>query len=644
MRSKLFLIICCTAASFMCRAQEGMTKADKLFFSYAYADAIEAYRKQLSDGKGMTHAQYLNLADSYFQTKEYKKAADIYMDINTKDTIISVHQFNKMLQALSKTSEKPKIKAFLNTNAHLLSNEVMENSAFNYELLESNYGGLGFQIFNAGCNSPQADFAPSFYKDKLLFSSGRVKKTKKKYGPSGESYLDIYVGRRTNDGKVLNPNPYSRIPESQFHKATPYYASGLNRIFYILSNTEDGDLTYDANGKNALAIGMLYSSGQFRFLLKDLSTSFYYPFFDERTDRLYFAANFSDSFGGTDIYYVDTNNGQIMSEPHNLGPKINSPGNEISPYLLNGSLYFSSDVFYGLGGMDVYKSNLLADNSFSVPVNLGSEINSPADEFGLIIKEEGGNAYSGYFSSNRKGGMGNDDIYGFLVNGELGLKTFLLRGAVTNPGQNTGVDDAWVRILDTNGKLIKELITNGDGEFQLEIPWRDQLVVEAGKERYSIYRASHDKVALGELNGKPMAIQLFALDDLVTQKEEKTVLKLNALPFKKGTSLLSGDAQKELDKVVEAIRKFPKMQLRIESHTDSRGSMYANKRISQQRADAIRQYLLNREVPEVNIVEAVGYGEEKILNRCKDGVYCLDFLHNQNLRTLLVVENYGELE
>ncbi|MEO1010019.1 MAG: OmpA family protein [Bacteroidota bacterium] len=643
MKLKVFLILCCTA-SFLGVAQEKMSKADKLFFSYAYADAIQAYQKQISDGKGMTNPQYLNLADSYFQTKAYKKAADIYRDINEKDTIISVHQFNKMLQSLSKTSEKSGIRNLLKTKTHLLSNELVENSEFNYELLEANLDRQGFQIFNAGCNSPQADFAPAFFKDKLLFSSGRIQKSKKKYGPTGESYLDIYVGRRGGDGSILNPNSFDRIPESKFHKATPFYSEGLDRIFYILSNAENGRLAYDPSGRNALAIGMVYNSGQFRYLLKDMSTSFYYPFFDENTGRLYFAANFQDSYGGTDIYYVNTNNGQIMSEPFNLGPKINSPGNEISPYLLNGSLYFSSDVFYGLGGMDVYKSNLQPDNSFSIPVNLGRGINSSDDEFGFIIKTEANGSYSGYFSSNRKGGNGNDDIYGFNTNSDPGLKTLVLRGVVTQPSRNQGVEAAFVRILDSDKNRVKEWLTNEDGEFQLEIPWRDQLELQVGKERHSLHSVSYDKKTLEELNGRPMGIELLFLDDMLVQKEEKTVLKLNDFLFARGSATLTAEILQELDKVVEAVSTFPQMQLRIESHTDSRGSKYANKRISQQRADAVKKYLLENNVPATSILEAKGFGEERIQNQCKDGVYCLEFLHNQNLRTLFVVDNYGALE
>ncbi|WP_422081710.1 OmpA family protein [Ulvibacterium sp.] len=632
--------------SIVCLAQEKkMSKADKLFYGYSYADAIAEYQKQMRDGKLMTNHQFLNLADSYFHTGDYRNASKIYLQVNTKDTIMSVHQFNKMLQSMAKNLEKDRIQAFLETKKDMLPGQLLENVDFNSQLLNSESNAdRDFQIFNIDANSPQADFSPTFYKDRLLFSSSRIQKSKKIYEPSGDAYLDIYVARIGSDGNVLNSNPFTIIPTSKYHKSTPFYAEGLDRIFYILSNTEDGRLAFDRNGKNSLAMGVLYSNGLFRFILKDLSTSFYYPFFEESTDRIYFAANFEDSYGGTDIYYVNTSNGQIMSEPFNLGPRVNTAGNEIAPYIFDGSLYFSSDIFYGLGGMDIYKTNLQPDGTFSIPVNLGSGINSPRDDFGFIIKDNNAGGYSGYFSSNRIGGKGNDDIYGFKIDRVPGLRTLVLNGNIRELGKRQGIEKAAVRILDKNKILIKEVYTDEEGTFRIELPWPDGIVLEVGKERYSRFTNTFDESALEEIQKAPLDIELLSLEKVVEEKEGKTVLKLNDFLFARGKSDLSEDMIAELDKVVQVVHRFPEMHLRIESYTDSRGSEYTNKKISQQRAEAVKKYLSAEGVPSSNILSAEGFGEAKILNNCTDGVYCLEFLHNQNLRTLIVVENYSELE
>lgn len=626
-------------------AQEIKSNADKYFYSYAYKEAIVAYNKDLQNNEVVTNYQFLNLADSYYNVGDFKNAAKIYVDINNKDSIMNNHRFNKMLQSLAKTSELERVKAFLNTKGSALSSELIENADFNFELIESVTREVQqFEIFNINSNSPQADSSPSFFKDKLLFSSGRPQKSKEVYGPSGESYLDIYVGRIGRDGNVLNPNIFDRMPESKYHKSTPYYSGKAKKIYYILSNSENGQLSVNDENKNTLAIGMVYENGFFAFLLKDLSISFYYPFFDESSDRLYFAANIEGGYGGTDIYYVATNNGQIMSEPVNLGPRINSPGNEIAPYILDNNLYFSSDIFYGLGGMDIYKTNIREDKTFSIPINLGSGINSKKDEFGFIIRGDKQLGFSGYFASNRAGGKGNDDIYGFSTRELIGPKTISFRGEVVEPRYQQGIEGVEIKLMDTQGNVIKEVYTRKDGKYQVEITSRDDLVVQITKDRYSSFYKSYSGEALEELQRVPLVLEMMGIDDLVRERENKTVLNLNDFFFARGKSDITADIALELDKVVDVIQKFPELQLRIETHTDSRGGSNTNKVASQKRAKAIRSYLLQKGVPALNIVSAIGYGEERIMNTCTNGVYCLDFLHKQNLRTLFVVQNYQVLK
>ncbi|MGB5608395.1 OmpA family protein, partial [Eudoraea sp.] len=420
-----------------------------------------------------------------------------------------------------------------------------------------------------------------------------------------------------------------------------FYSEAKDAVFYVSSNTQEDQLTFDENGKNSLAVMMAAGEESAQYLLRDPSTSFYYPFYDANTSRLYFAANFPDGFGGTDLYYVDTNEGKIMSAPINLGSRINTPGNEVSPFVFENSLYFASDIFYGLGGMDIYKSEMQGDESFSIPVNLGLGLNSAEDDFGFIIKNNKTEGLTGYFSSNRAEGKGKDDIYGFNVDEKPGLKTLVLRGQVTNSGSKEGVSKAAVRIYDTEQNLIKEIYSNEDGTYRLEIPWRESIVLEVSKERYSSQIQSFDKTATENLeaNGS-VDMNLLFLDDLVEEKEDQTVLKLKKFYFQKGRSVITPEVAAELDKAVLVVKSFPQLQLRIESHTDSRGGGATNFRLSQQRADAIKDYLEQHGVSTSNILYAIGYGEDKIINSCKNGVYCLEQLHNQNERQLIVVLNY----
>ncbi|MBT8182526.1 MAG: OmpA family protein, partial [Eudoraea sp.] len=360
--------------------------------------------------------------------------------------------------------------------------------------------------------------------------------------------------------------------------------------------------------------------------------------------RLYFAANFPDGYGGTDLYYVDTNEGKIMSTPINLGSRINTPGNEVSPFIFENSLYFASDIFYGLGGMDIYKSEMQNDESFSIPVNLGMGLNSEDDDFGFIIKNNKTEGLIGYFSSNRKEGKGKDDIYGFTVDEKPGLKTLVLRGQVNNSSSKEGVSKAAVRVYDTDLNLIKEVYTNEEGTYRMEIPWRETLMLEASKERYSETIRSFDETAIQNLEDNNIVdLELLFLDDLVEEKEDQTVIKMKKFFFQKGRYAITPEVAAELDKAVVAVKNFPQLQLRIESHTDSRGGSATNFRLSQRRADAIKNYLEQQGVSPSNILYSIGYGEDKIINNCKSGVFCLEQLHNQNERQLIVVLNYDLL-
>jgi outer membrane protein OmpA-like peptidoglycan-associated protein len=623
-----------------CYAQgKKKSKGDDLFFQYEYQKAIYAYEAEMASGT-LTEQQFLNLADSYFQTNKFEKASEAYLELFKKDTLMGGHHLNKMLQSLSKTANTERRTAFMTTMSSRFQKELLENMEFNVQLLQNDAAepGMDYQIFNLMGNSPQTDFAPAFYKNQLLFSSGRVQSKRNTYAPGNEGYFNIYQSQLGADGQISSVQPFREVADSDYHKATPFYSEELNSILYVLSNTENGNLAFDANGKNALAIGKQVIGGSFQLLLKDLSTSFYYPFYDGTSGKLYFSANFDGGYGGTDLYFVYTNNGQIMSAPINLGPRVNSPGNEIAPFVFENSFYFASDVFYGLGGMDIYKSNMEGDG-FGIPINLGKGINSPDDDFGLIMRNEG-EGLLGYFASNRPGGKGKDDLYGFKVDEKPGLKTLTFKGKVVKSVAGSGtVDKAVIRLKDANGELLAETYSDEEGNYRLEIPWKEEVVLESTKERYSVFSKQFTEEELQKLENTTYDIGIALYDDLVEEKEGQKVVKLKKFFFDKNDVKLTAEIETELDKVVAFAKNFPSAQLRIETYTDSRGGSSTNFRLTQARSDAIKKYLIQQGVPQATILYSIGYGEDKILNNCTNGVFCLEMLHQQNQRSLIVVLN-----
>lgn len=643
-RRKLFLGIGLWALlGMLAWSQETPSKGDKLFYEYAFAEAIEEYKKEAAR-RPLSFTQIRNMAEAYERTGNEDEALNLYLDVYERDSTLSQTHINKMLNLILRNQGSDQVRAFMTDRQVTFAPEVMENAEFNYEVAREPVDPeSSFQIFPLQINTPQADFAPAFFEDNLLFTSSRGQESKETYAPTGESYLDIFTAGIQPDGDVTNATPYRVIEKSKFHQATPYYSTSLNKLFYIRSNERNGRLSFDDKGKNALALGVSDFQNRFNFLMRDLSTSFYYPFFDEMSQKLYFAAEFDDSYGGTDIYFVHTNNGQVMSAPVNLGPRINTPANEISPYIFGNSLYFASDIFYGLGGMDMYKSDIGPGTFYSIPINLGPSLNTGKDDFGFIIQEADEEGLIGYFSSNRPNGQGKDDIYGFRVKKKPGPRTLVLTGRVVGLNTEDGIAGAAVRVRGENDEVLKEVISDESGAYQIEVPWQKQITLSCEKPRYSLFLKKYDEVALETIGQNEVNIGVLNLDDIVEEKEDQTVLKLKKFWFDRGQTGMNADIETELNKVVEAIRMFPMLQLRIEAHTDSRGGSAANFRLSQQRADAIKEYLLANGVPEANILYSVGYGEDKILNNCTNGVYCLDILHRRNERHLIVVLNYNLL-
>ena len=644
MKKKLIITVALSISfGYNSLAQDRPSRADMLFYEYAYSEAIEEYKKETVRAP-LKLLQIRNLAEAYEKTGNEEEALNLYQDLFQRDSNLTQYHLNRMLNLLLRARGTEGVVKFMNEHPDAFSEEVMENAAFNYELANQPVEeDSKFQVFAIEANSSKADFAPTFYGDEILFTSSRNQESKETYSPTGDAYMDIFIGKVQVNGDVSEVKPFDGTQDSRFHEATPFYSEVIDQVFYIRSNERNGRLSFDQNGKNALAIGVSDANQGFRFLLRDLSTSFYYPFFDDSSQRLYFAANLEGGYGGTDLYYVHTNNGQIMSAPVNLGPRINTPGNEISPYISGNSIYFASDIFYGFGGMDVYKSDISPGEFYSIPINLGPSLNTEKDEFGFIIRSADEAGLMGYYSSNREDGKGKDDIYGFRVKKKPGPKSLVLKGRVVMLDSDVGIPGAIVRLQGENGELLKEVTSDESGAYQIEVPWQKEITLGCDKLKYSLFRRIYNEKSLEEFEGRDVNIGLVFLEDIVEEREDQTVLKLKKFWFDRGRTDLTAEIETELDKVVEAIKMFPELQLRIEAHTDSRGGSAANFKLSQERADVIKQYLLSNGVPPTNILYTIGYGEDKILNSCTNGVYCLDVLHKKNERHLIVILNYNLL-
>ena len=346
---------------------------------------------------------------------------------------------------------------------------------------------------------------------------------------------------------------------------------------------------------------------------------------DEKT--LYFASNMPGSLGMSDLYKVSIDANGNFGTPENLGPTINTEGRETFPFMdADNNLFFASDGHPGLGGLDVFEAKS-ANNSFEKPINVGKPLNSPMDDFGYVTNKDG----LGFFSSNRDGGSGYDDIYTFTV------CTHTLSGLITDVDTNEMLPNAKVILFDDKMNQISETNASENGSYYFKIKCNKKYYVRASKEEY-------------ETNEKS-----FGPENKTGETKLDIELKRNLFPVEVGTDLgkllgvsiiyfdldkwnIRHDAAEDLEKIIVVMYQYPNMTIDIRSHTDSRQTHKYNEQLSDRRAKSTLEFMVKNGINR-NRLTAKGYGETQLVNNCSDDVPCSEAEHQKNRRSEFLVKN-----
>lgn len=347
------------------------------------------------------------------------------------------------------------------------------------------------------------------------------------------------------------------------------------------------------------------------------------PFVDEDANRLYFTSDMPGGMGGYDLYYAHFDDNMVFGNPINLGPVINTAGDESHAFRKEGKFYFSSTGHRGLGGMDIFVANYNPMEFTSVQ-NLGTPINSHADDFGY--RELPNNQI--YISSNRSEGQGLDDIYSLQET----YKQFL------------------AKVLDCDGKIFKtnldvvfrEIASKSDvkthrtlsGELASELELEKNYELSLSKSGYfSIIDLSISTKGLEIDTLKrtytliPIPYQLPLYNDLIYYDLDKFAIREDAKPT--------------LDNLAKIMTKYEFMNLLIASYTDSRASDAYNITLSENRAKAVTEYLAKYQI-NADRVRMEWFGEKNLVNDCGDGVPCPESLHQLNRRSELILEAFPD--
>ena len=640
---KLYILSLVLSITFSFAQKTNLKKADALFRNYAYADASKAYEEILQNSKNPSVQTLKNAADSYYFISDERNAMKWYKKLYEAQgnnlTDIYYLRYIQTLKGVKDYDQADKMtKEYLNKKGD--QNEINRYVGQKKQLDSLSKAKSLYTVKNLDINTSKSDFGATFFQDRIVFTSARdtTKFSEKLYTWNNQPFLNLYLADRNQaDGSLFNETLFLPNVMTKYHEATASFDSSGKTIYYSTNIVKKNKLVIDESKTNNFQIvkgdivnNKLENPQQLFFDNADYSVG--HPSLSEDGKWLFFASDMKGGNGETDLYYVKIADDGTMSSPVNLGPKINTLGNEVFPFFRKGKLYFSSDGHYGLGDLDVYESKLLSDGTFSDPVNLGEPINSNKDDFTFVI--DGTETY-GYVSSNREGGKGDDDIYSFVKGKPVCNQT--ISGMAIDKKTRLPLTDVSIMAYNSYTEVLGETKTNFEGKYAIEVPCGKTVKMIAAKPNY----ASDEKtVETTKENGgeiKDVNFELSNYDDLVVKSKGVEKVDVKPIYFDYDKYDITPLAVEELTKVVFIMQKFPNIRIKIESHTDSRGKDSYNLKLSDNRAKSTRDYIISQGIDASRIESAKGYGESRLINKCKNGVKCTEEEHLLNRRSDFII-------
>ncbi len=466
-------------------------------------------------------------------------------------------------------------------------------------------------------NTPASEYAPVYLNNELYYTSSRG--NGRIYEATGTPFTNIY--KAASRGAIVDVTTVAPLPpnintENVNNGCVTFSPDGKIMVFAKgntgkKKGTEDVDL-YMSRFRNGTWSDPAIITGSVNTPKSWDSSPAFSP--DGRT--LYFASNREGGYGGTDLYAAQMDARGRFSRVRNLGPEINTPGNEMFPYVAeNANLYFSSDAHPGFGGLDLFVVKRV--NGKTVIENLGEPVNSAGDDFGIFLVRPD----RGFFTSNREGGKGDDDIYTFVnEDPDLKIVNYYLAGVTYTPdkeGKLQILPNTKVSLIDANSNVMQDYVTGNDGRFLFRIYENEDynLIGETDgylvkRQTYSTFGRSVDPKTLKDLITNITFDTTLVLD----KKELEKIFRLDNIYFEFDSARIQPSAAKELDKLVQLLIDNPEIKIEMGSHTDSVGSNTYNYELSQRRARSTVRYLISKGISSDRL-EARGYGEEKPIAR-----------------------------
>ncbi|MDT0554369.1 OmpA family protein [Patiriisocius hiemis] len=636
----LTLVLLCTSVSFSQKNQ--IEKANKEFDKYSYIDARETYLKVVENG--YESAEILKkLGDTYYWNSDYDNAAKWYQQAIAKfPTEIESEYYYRAAQSLKSVKKYDESDRLMELYSAIAGDSlVIKNFKNDPNYLESiAFESKGYIVEKVSVNTEFSDFGPSYFGDKLVFASAsRATEGQKVYSWTDQPFLDLYTADMDAEGKLSNVEPIGGEVNTPYHESSAAFTKDGSTVYFTRNNYTDGKKGKDKTKTVRLKLYKATISGEnywtniVELPFNSKKHSVAHPALSNDEKRLYFSSDMEGTLGMSDLWYVDITGENSYSEPVNLGPSINTETRESFPFISEeNNLYYSTDGRAGLGGFDIYVTPLDANGLPGKITNLGEPANSNQDDFGFIIKEE---KRIGYLSSNRDGQNGSigDDIYRVQEKCEITIV-----GVVTDVDSGALLPGAEVSLLDANNnEVVEKVIVGDDASYSFTAACESQYLVRGTKEGY---RPEEKVVETPDVTGTievPLALKWL---DPCPPNDLGCRLNLQPIYFDFDRYNIRPDAAIELEKIAAAMRLYPELIIKIESHTDSRGNDAYNEALSDKRAKSTLDYLVNnRGIDRSRFTEATGYGEYQLVNQCSNGVECTEEEHQLNRRSMFLIMN-----
>lgn len=449
-------------------------------------------------------------------------------------------------------------------------------------------------------NSRRGEFCPMLTGEKydqLYFTSSRTKDKEAKVSAiTGQYNNNFFLVKQDENGNWLNPEELEDEVNTEFDEGTSSFSADGNTMYYTYcSQDETGDRTSEIYVSTRSSAK--WGKGTRTTIVKDSVTALGHPAISPDGKYLYFTSDVVGGFGGKDLYRARVA-GSDFGPMENLGPEINTTGDEMFPYVRDSvTIYFASNGHPGAGGLDLFKATQDSTGHWEVE-NLGFPINSSSDDFGITFE---GNKEKGFFSSNRNDARGFDHIYSF----EKPTITVRIEGIV-NDVDEYPIEDATVRIVGKDG-LNAKVQTKKDGTYEVELERDIKYVMMASargflNQNYELHTSPEEKS------------ETYIVDFFLSPISKPVVIENIFYDFDKAT--LRPESKKALDEMIKMLNDNPNVTIELGAHTDRKGTDKYNEKLAQRRAQSVVDYLIAGGIA-ADRLEAKGYGESvpKTINK-----------------------------